>query len=163
MEVSGQLHALGRFTTVEEVPSNHWTWGWVGSKAGLDVSKTGKSAYRSFCSPSTILLILYQLTSSYVAFSIPLKLSFTSKCFPSQKHLQCSPLKPPPTLTQTKRFTYQNLYVSIFLLLDRRWKDWQQTCIVHITLLQCNIQSTRSHPYSWHFNACKSTCIKITT
>jgi len=163
MEVSGQIQAPGPFTTVEGVPSNHWTGGWVGSKAGLDVSKIGKSAARSVYSPGTILFTLYWLTSSYVTFSIPLELSFPSKCFPSQTHSQYSPLKPPPTPTQTKKFIYQNLYVLIFLHLDRRWEDWQQTCVIGITLLQCNIQCTRSYPYSWHFNACKSTCIKITT
>jgi hypothetical protein len=37
----------------------------VGSKAGLDVSKSGKSADRSVCSQDNILLMLYRLTSSY--------------------------------------------------------------------------------------------------
>jgi hypothetical protein len=144
MEVSGQLHAPGRFTTVKGVPNNHWTGCWVGSKPGLDVSKTGKSAARSVCSPGTILLILYRLTSSYVTFSIPLKLSFTSKCVPPQTHLHCSPRKPPPTPTQTKRFIYQNLYVLILLFLDSRWKDWQQTCIIRITFYSATL-SLRIH------------------
>ena len=100
-------HAPGLFTTVVGVPSTHWTGGWVGSKAGLDVSKTGKSAARSVCSPGTILLILYRLTSSYLIFSIPLTLFFTLKSFPSRTHSQCSPLKSSPTPTQTKRLIYQ--------------------------------------------------------
>lgn len=164
MEVSDQLHAPRRVTTVEGVPNNHSTGGWVGSEVCQDVSNTGKSAERSVCSPCTILLILYRLlTSPYVTLSIPLKLSFTSKCFPSQHIHSAQPPKPPPTPIQTKRFIYQNLYVLIFLLLDRRWEYWQaNTHHTHYDL-QCNIQSTRSYPYSWNFNTHKSTCIKITT
>jgi hypothetical protein len=36
MEVSGQLHAPGRFTPRERAPAAHWIGGWVGPKAILD-------------------------------------------------------------------------------------------------------------------------------
>jgi hypothetical protein len=36
MEVSGQLHAPGRFTLRERTPSTHWIGGWVGPRAVLD-------------------------------------------------------------------------------------------------------------------------------
>jgi hypothetical protein len=36
MEVSGQLHAPGRFTPRERDPSAHWIGGWVGPRAVLD-------------------------------------------------------------------------------------------------------------------------------
>jgi hypothetical protein len=40
MQVSGQLHAPGRFTPVEGAPGTHWIGGWVGPKTGLgDVEK----------------------------------------------------------------------------------------------------------------------------
>jgi hypothetical protein len=36
MEVSGQLHAPGRFTPKERAPGTHWIGRWVGSRAVLD-------------------------------------------------------------------------------------------------------------------------------
>jgi hypothetical protein len=36
MEVSGQLHAPGRFTPKERAPGTHWIGGWVGPRAVLD-------------------------------------------------------------------------------------------------------------------------------
>jgi hypothetical protein len=36
MEVSGQLHAPGRFTPRERAPDTHWIGGWVGPRAVLD-------------------------------------------------------------------------------------------------------------------------------
>jgi hypothetical protein len=37
MEVSGQLHAPGRFTPRERAPGIHWIGGWVGPRTGLDM------------------------------------------------------------------------------------------------------------------------------
>jgi hypothetical protein len=39
MEVSGQFHAPGRFTTRERAPDTHWIGVWVGPRAGLDAVK----------------------------------------------------------------------------------------------------------------------------
>jgi hypothetical protein len=36
MEVSGQLHAPGRFTSRERAPGTHWVGSWVGPTAVLD-------------------------------------------------------------------------------------------------------------------------------
>jgi hypothetical protein len=36
MEVSGQRHALNRFTSGERATGTHWIKGWVGSRAGPD-------------------------------------------------------------------------------------------------------------------------------
>jgi hypothetical protein len=42
MDVSGQLHALGRFTPRERAPGTHWIGGWVGPRAGLDYEEKTK-------------------------------------------------------------------------------------------------------------------------
>jgi hypothetical protein len=47
MEVSGQLHAPGRFT-----PGTHWIVGWVGSRVGLDAVEYRKISCR--CQESNI-------------------------------------------------------------------------------------------------------------
>jgi hypothetical protein len=39
MEVSGRLHALGRFTPRERAPGTHWIEGWVGPRDVLDAVK----------------------------------------------------------------------------------------------------------------------------
>jgi hypothetical protein len=47
MEVSGQLHAAGRFTSSEKAPGTHSIGGWVGPRAVLDaVVKSQKHCYR---------------------------------------------------------------------------------------------------------------------
>jgi hypothetical protein len=39
--VSGQRYARPRFTPRERIPGTHWTGGWVGLRAGLEVLATG--------------------------------------------------------------------------------------------------------------------------
>jgi hypothetical protein len=36
MEVSGQLRATATLGPGKGVPGTHWTWGWVGPRAGLN-------------------------------------------------------------------------------------------------------------------------------
>jgi len=40
MEVGGQCHALATLPLGKR-PSTHWTGGWVGPRAGLDLAPTG--------------------------------------------------------------------------------------------------------------------------
>jgi hypothetical protein len=35
-ELSGQRHASAALYPWERIPGTHWTWGWVGPRAGLD-------------------------------------------------------------------------------------------------------------------------------
>jgi hypothetical protein len=57
MEVSGQLHAPGRFTSTERTPGTHWIGGWVGPRAVLDaVVKTKIPSPRRESNPRTLIV-----------------------------------------------------------------------------------------------------------
>jgi hypothetical protein len=72
MEVSGQLHDPGRFTTRERATGTHWIGGWVSHRAVLDavVKRKIPSLCRESNPPSSSPLAQYYTTElSWLLFS----------------------------------------------------------------------------------------------